>query len=203
MKKQRSPAKSSKIAEPGQFRIIGGKWRGRKLLFPAVTGLRPTPDRVRETVFNWLFDVSNLHCLDLFAGSGSLGLEALSRGASSCLFIDQSQAACQAINQHLQQLENSATASSKAMAQEVLSALNTLPQSARFSLVFLDPPYQLNCISECLQTLKERQLLDENAAIYIENSSQNAPISLPEGFSVLKEKQQGQVRFSLLSFHGD
>lgn len=197
MKKHKSPAKSSESAQSGQFRIIGGSWRSRKLRFPAVSGLRPTPDRVRETAFNWLFDIHGLNCLDLFAGAGSLGLEALSRGAEHCLFIDKSAAACNAINEHLSLLQGNG----KALSHEVLSSLNTLPVEHKFDLVFIDPPYKDNLISKCLLTLSESNLLNDGALIYIESDSNNPVTATPESFSVLKEKSQGQVRFSLLSFN--
>jgi 16S rRNA (guanine966-N2)-methyltransferase len=196
MKKHLSPAKSSKSPESGQFRIIGGSWRSRKLQFPAVEGLRPTPDRVRETLFNWLFDTKGLHCLDLFAGAGSLGLEALSRGAEHCLFIDKSAAACNAINNHLALLQGNG----KALHNDVLTAISALPKEQKFNLIFIDPPYKDEIVSKCLLTLKDLDLLANDAAIYIESDSNKASCSLPEGFSVLKEKIQGQVRFSLLSF---
>src|SRR5690349_6524231 len=103
------PSKNFARPEPrgdGVLRIIGGQWRGRKLHFPALPGLRPSPDRVRETLFNWLAPtLAGSRCLDLFAGSGALGLEALSRGAQQCWFVDSANAACRRIQEHLTLLQ--------------------------------------------------------------------------------------------------
>jgi 16S rRNA (guanine966-N2)-methyltransferase len=196
MKPRKSPVKSLQSPESGQFRIIAGQWRSRKLAFPAVSGLRPTPDRVRETLFNWLFDVRNLRCLDLFAGAGSLGLEALSRGAAHCDFIDASGEACAAIRQHCQLLTASATVKNAPLPQ----ALETLAGTDGFDVIFIDPPYALDCINTCLDSLERLHLLKPEAFIYIENDSSHAAIAVPSTMRLYREKVQGQVRFSLFRY---
>ena len=136
-------------AKPGnQVRIIGGDWRGRKLQFPSIEGLRPTPDRVRETLFNWLSPhIAGAHCLDLYAGSGALGFEALSRGARSCCFIDNSKQVQAALRSSVQALncEDRATV----MLADSGSAI-TLHHS--IDLVFLDPPFASHLLPCLLYT---------------------------------------------------
>ena len=123
------------------IRIIGGEWRGRRLPVPNVTGLRPTLDRFRETLFNWLmFDVEGARCLDLFAGSGALGLEALSRGAAYVDFVDNSKAAITGINQHLASLNCTAARTHQQPAEAWLKAQSASDKLAPYDLIFLDPP---------------------------------------------------------------
>ena len=198
MKQLKSLAKHGQSQQMGEFRIIGGRHRSRKLHFIPIDGLRPTPDKVRETLFNWLQNVNNFHCLDLYAGSGALGLEALSRGAAHCCFVEKNHDACQAINRHLVQLENDGSTINQALPH----ALNAFNTEQPFDLVFLDPPYALKCISKHLQQLKDLQLLNNDAWIYIETASNQPATDLPKGFNLHREKQQGQVRYSLLQYSG-
>ncbi len=193
MKRRTSPSKSQ---ETGQFRIIAGLYRGRKLTFPAIDNLRPTPDRVRETVFNWLFNACpHAHCLDLFAGSGSLGLEALSRGAESCTFIEKNKAANQAITSHLNTLKVSNSQVSLASLPQAISQLDK-----PYNLIFIDPPYKLHLINSCIDHLLIQHLISDNAWIYIENASNDPAILLPPEFSLQREKIFGQVRSSLFQY---
>ena len=190
MKRRTSPSKSQ---ETGQFRVIAGLHRGRKLKFPAISHLRPTPDRVRETLFNWIsHDCPQSHCLDLFAGAGSLGIEALSRGAASCTFIEQDRAACQAINTHLNTLALTGSQVIQASLPTPIAQLDT-----RYNIVFIDPPYQLDIINSCIEQLLANNLLADKAWVYVENASNDPAIILPSEFTSYREKIFGQVRSNL------
>ena len=199
MKRRSSPAKSQ---QSGQFRIIGGLHRGRKLSFPAIENLRPTPDRVRETLFNWLFDdVINARCLDLCAGSGALGLEALSRGAQHCMFIETNGDASKSISEHLQTLE---AIGSRVQLGQLPQSLHQLANEEAFNLIFLDPPYKLDIINDCIALLDELDLIASDAWLYIENASNDpAPILADSDRSIFRlhrEKSFGQVRASLFQY---
>lgn len=196
---KRSKLPSNSTTSRSLFRIIGGNWRSRKFQFPETLGLRPTPDRVRETIFNWLSaDINDAICLDLFCGSGALGLEALSRGAKECVFIDAETRAIYAINQHLQHLQCSQGIT---MNCQLPSALQLLTR--KFDVIFLDPPYALHCIGECLSKLDSNRLLNDNALIYIECSSRQPLPTLPDVFTILKHKKAGQVQYALLVYRLD
>jgi 16S rRNA (guanine966-N2)-methyltransferase len=178
-------------------RIIGGRWRGRKLHFPDAKGLRPTPDRVRETIFNWLMhDIYDATCLDAFAGSGALGLEALSRGAKQVIFLEQNPKACEALTESIQLLQCQAEAKAIFTNTE-LWLKKTTPSP--FDLVFLDPPFQQNLIPTCLSLLKIQNWLKPSSLIYIEceSSLQFADI-LSTDWEVLRDKQAGEVRYGLI-----
>lgn len=153
------------VKASNQLRIIGGEWRGRKLRFPDAPNLRPTPDRVRETVFNWLASmIHGAQVLDLFAGSGALGLEALSRGAAFTTFVDSHKKVTQALLEHLALLN----AEDKA---EVLSmdGVQFLKREAKaYDLVFLDPPYHLDFMQKVIPLLEENAWLSDNAMLYLE-----------------------------------
>lgn len=201
MKRTHSPAKSQQSATKGTFRLIAGEWRGRKFEFPAVEGLRPTPDRVRETLFNWLNqDVENSRCLDLFCGSGALGLEALSRGASSCTFIDADRKTTSAIFNHLQMLNDQR---GKCIHQNLPSGLQQVSQQ-RFELIFIDPPYVKDeLLTSCLQLLLENNCLQAGSHIYIENSASHALPPFPDLLKIRKQKVFGQVQSTLLYYPYD
>lgn len=189
MKRIKSPAKAT---ETGQFRIIGGQWRGRKLQFPAVKGLRPTPDRVRETVFNWLAPhLQAMQCLDLYSGCGALGLEALSRGAAYCTFVDNSRPALQAIEQHLDVLKGQG----KTLVAELPQAIALLNQPV--DIVFIDPPYADQSIETCVQLLLEKQLVKPEAWLYCENGSDKSLPQLPSEFVLHRHKTAGAVQYAL------
>lgn len=199
MNHSKPPVNSQLSHLPSVFRIIGGTWRSRKFQFPATPGLRPTPDRVRETLFNWLAgSITDAVCLDLFCGSGALGLEALSRGAKHCTFIDAEQRALQAITQHLQALHCN---QGSTIACTLPAGLNRLNIAA--DVVFLDPPYSLHCITDCLHTLVSMHLLSVDALIYIECSSQNPLPALPDNFHLYRHKRAGQVQYALLQYMAD
>lgn len=150
------------------LRIIGGEWRGRKLNFPDARGLRPSHDRVRETLFNWLAaDIEGAKVLDLFAGSGSLGLEALSRGAKQVTFVEKERKVAQAISQHLQTLNAS---NGVVKNWDAFKALTILPPQS-VDLLFLDPPFERGFLPKLLTSEALNQLLKPEALIYIEAES--------------------------------
>ncbi len=203
-KHRRSPHRNSSTPQSvQQLRIIGGQWRGRKLSFPAVDGLRPTGDRVRETLFNWLQPiVQNARCLDMYAGSGALGLEALSRGAEHVQFIELERQAARQLEKHLDLLRAQPLASvHNGKALDWLTRPHT--NAAPFDLVFLDPPFQEELWSNSIAALESGHWLAENAYIYIETPAQYA-LSVPAHWTLHREKRTGNVRFALYSLttHG-
>ena len=175
-----------------QVRIIGGRHRGRKLSFPDQLGLRPTGDRVRETLFNWLQPlIPGARCLDLFAGSGALGIEAASRGAASVVMLEQAAPVVRSLRQNitglgLEQVELIQT--------DALQWLNGPAQP--FDIVFLDPPFADKLLGACCEAL-QRGWLAEDARVYIEIDAGDALPELPEEWELLKQKKAGQVRFYL------
>ena len=181
----------------GQLRIIGGQWRGRKLQFTATDGLRPTTDRVRETLFNWLMsELPAARCLDLFAGSGALGLEALSRGALHCDFVDSSAIAQREISNHLITLEaTDRGVCHEDSAAKFLSRLNKSHEP--YSIVFLDPPFGHELIAPVAATLEAQGLLAPSAYIYVECAAQEQLPELPESWSLHREKTAGGVAYRL------
>jgi 16S rRNA (guanine966-N2)-methyltransferase len=171
-----------------ELRIIGGIWRSRKLRFPDVPGLRPTPDRVRETLFNWLGqDMEGLSCLDLFAGSGALGFEAASRGAKRVVQVERNAAACLALKQSCAVLEARTVEVMQADVMRFLAG-----KSQVFDVVFLDPPFQQNFAAPCCLLLEKQGWLAPNAKIYVETEA-GLILDLPSNWQVLREKTAGEV----------
>lgn len=186
----------------GQLRIVGGCWRGRKLSFPAIEGLRPTPDRVRETLFNWLTpDIAGARCLDLFAGSGALGLEALSRGASWVDLVDAAAQACSQLRDNLRLLQADNGAVWLETAQSRLAKFNP-GQDQSYDIVFLDPPFHQGLLAASIDTLESDQLLSPQASIYIETSSDEMPPPVPANWHLHREKLAGQVCYRLFKRNG-
>lgn len=183
-----------KPSSGGRLRIIGGEWRGRRLPVPRVNGLRPTTDRTRETVFNWLApELAGRHCLDLFAGSGALGLEALSRGAASCLFVDLQRGATDQIRRNLETL--SATDRGVVRNQSAISLLKGDPIEPRPDLVFVDPPFGSDLLNPTLELLLP--LLADDALVYLEHAKDQAPADL-QGWVHRRSKFAGGVSYGLL-----
>jgi 16S rRNA (guanine966-N2)-methyltransferase len=175
-----------------QLRIIGGAWRGRKLAFEAVPGLRPTPNRVRETLFNWLAPViRDARCLDLFAGSGALGLEAASRGAGRCVLVEQQHAVVQTLREQVNRLKVEHV---QVVEAEVLAWLSR--DATPFDIVFLDPPFRQGLLQACIERLERHGWLAESAWIYLE-AERGLEIKLPERWSWYRDKQAGQVSYRL------
>ena len=181
----------------GQLRIIGGRWRGRKLRFRATAGLRPTPDRVRETLFNWLCArIGASRCLDLFAGSGALGLEALSRGATHCSFVDSHAGAIAAIRVHLAQLGCNEDEADCIQA-DALKFLRAGNARAAYDIVFLDPPFLQQALGPACAALEGGNWLAHDAMVYMESSVHEPEPSIPESWSPHRDKRAGDVRYRL------
>ncbi|MBL8258259.1 MAG: 16S rRNA (guanine(966)-N(2))-methyltransferase RsmD [Candidatus Competibacteraceae bacterium] len=182
----------SRGGRPSQLRVIGGRWRGRRLPFPDLPGLRPTPDRVRETLFNWLAPVlPGARCLDLFAGSGALGIEALSRGAAEAVFVERHPAAVEALRDNLARLQ------AQNARVERAEALNWLCQAATpFEIVLLDPPFEQALLEPVCQGLERGGWLAPSAWVYLEAETALA-LAPPAHWSILKDKTAGAVRYRL------
>src|SRR5690554_242299 len=182
-------ARKKSTAKMGQIRIIGGRWRGRKLPVIDADGLRPTTDRLKETVFNWLqFKLTDVHVLDVFAGTGSLGIEALSRGAAQATFFEQEPAAAQQLKTNLTTL-NALSNSSVHVGNALTLLAKTTPQPVE--LVFIDPPFNKDLVNQTLPLLVQKQWLADNALVYIETEL-NAAVEIPSHWLLLKEKTMGQ-----------
>lgn len=186
---------NGKSRKPGnRIRIIGGEWRSRVLDFPGLPELRPTPDRVRETLFNWLqFDITGARCLDLFAGSGVLGFEALSRGAASVMAFETEASAVRALRENAARLGARGYQLTPGSAMEWLQ--HGTPQT--FDIVFLDPPFAAKLHAEVCRLLQTRGWLAPQARVYIEAPEPFANLGLPAEWQVLREKRAGDVYYGL------
>ena len=186
-------AKQNKGYQTGTVRIIAGRWRGRKLTVPDVSGLRPTPDRVRETVFNWLQNsIADSRCLDLFSGSGVLGFEAASRGAKQVDMVEIDAKAIMQLEDNCQLLDAENCHIIQNTAQLFL-----MNNSIQYDMVFIDPPYQADLWAEIAQLLVDNDCLVENAQIYIECPSKSDLPVLPKHWQLKKDKKAGEVRYCL------
>lgn len=175
-----------------RLRIIGGQWGSRQLPFPDVEGLRPTTDRVRETLFNWLMPyVPGAHVLDAFAGSGALGFEALSREAQSAILLEKNKKAAQRL------MDNAHTLNANALVRHT-DTLNWLLKSDEvFDLIFLDPPFNKGLLPNCIQAIKDNGLLAPDGWIYIESESELSDLNIPAEWHLHREKKAGQVKLRL------
>ena len=181
---------------PGRLRIVAGKWRGRRLPVTDAPGLRPTSERIRETVFNWLSPMTEgARCLDLFAGTGALGIEALSRGAAHVVFVDKNAAVAAAIRKNLQAL---GATNAEVLQENAFSFLDEA-ESQPFDIVFLDPPFELNILPDLCQKLLDKGWLSKRALVYLEQGKEQKPPSLPDGWAPSHEKVAGKVSYSLVT----
>ncbi len=181
---------------PGALRIIGGRWRGRRLPVVDAPGLRPTPDRVRETLFNWLQPViAGARALDLFAGTGALGIEALSRGAGEVVFVERDPAVLRALQGNLERLE--AAAAGRLVGRDACGWLAG-PAPQRFELVFLDPPFgEEGLLETCCTQLAGGDWLAPGARVYLEAPARRGPPALPDGWALVRSKRAGDVGYHL------
>ncbi len=186
-----------KVKKMPVLRIVGGQWRGRKLPFHAAEGLRPSGDRVRETLFNWLqWDVRGSRCLDLFAGSGALGFEAASRGAAHVVMVDNNVNTVRQLNANRQQL---CTTASQAGLIEIVHAdamdyLCSAPQP--FDIIFIDPPFAQKRVTETCAMLNAQGLLMDDTLVYVETPYKQA-YQIPVSWSEHKSSRAGQVAMNL------
>ena len=183
------------MAKSNQVRIIGGDWRSRRITFPDHEGLRPSADRVRETLFNWLGqDLEGLRCLDLFAGSGALGFEALSRGAAGVVMVESSRRVCEALRR------NAGLLGAKNLQLHCADALEFATAAAadaaqRFDVVFLDPPFRSPLLEQALPRVAP--LLRPGARVYVESAT---AFAAPGGWRVFRQGRAGQVHYTLVTY---
>ncbi|WP_049722768.1 16S rRNA (guanine(966)-N(2))-methyltransferase RsmD [Gilvimarinus polysaccharolyticus] len=195
-KQQRGKPAEATLRQP--LRLIGGQWRGRKLHFPLCDGLRPTGDRIRETLFNWLGPyLVDAVGADLYAGSGALGLEALSRGASRMTFCERDPAAAKALANNLTVLGASG---GRLQHIDALQWLHTGEINAPLELVFLDPPFAANLWQSSIDALSARGWLADGAAIYIE-AGPDSVFQVPDTWMLHREKRAGGVCYRLYFYH--
>ncbi len=195
-KRQSSPQSNN----GGQLRIIGGEWRSRRLPVADLPELRPTSDRVRETIFNWLTPyVSGARILDCFSGTGALSLEALSRGASSATMLEFAAPAVKVLRENLSSLK---TDKADVIQTDSLKWLQQKTDQA-FDLIFLDPPFRKDFLKDICSLLNENGYVDENTLIYIEVEKELSPLPVPGDWSVMKSKTAGQLSYHLLQVNSN
>ena len=191
MAKQKKTGKS----QTGRLRIVAGNWRSRLLDVADVPGLRPTSQRIRETLFNWLATrLPGARCLDLFAGTGALGLEALSRGAREVVFIERAAPAVATLEANVGALEAVGATILQMDAEVYLGRDN----EAGFDIVFLDPPFGDDRLRELCRLLEQQNVLAPDALVYLEQDKSKPETELPKGWRTLKNKTAGNVRYRLV-----
>ena len=180
----------------GEVRIIGGRLRGRRIAVPDAPGLRPTPDRVRETLFNWVGPkMAGARVLDLFAGTGALGLEALSRGAAAVTLVEQQRVAVTALQETVQRL---GVPEVRVVATDALSFLAS--DQGQYDLILLDPPFAADLLAPAVQAIVRHQRLAPDGVVYMEQPRDAGPPALPEGWNLHRSGRAGEVGYYLL--HG-
>ncbi len=185
-KKIKSKIKTSSL------RIIGGTWRSRRIEFLDISSIRPTPDRIRETIFNWLIPhIQNAHCLDLFAGSGALGFEAASRGAARVELVDMDSSITSILTQQVQKLKAENVSVLQQDALIYVQECKTL-----FDIIFLDPPFNSDLLENLISPIKQK-CLTPSGLLYIESSSNCEVAALTQELNCVREKIAGQVRYGL------
>ncbi|MBL4284582.1 16S rRNA (guanine(966)-N(2))-methyltransferase RsmD [Vibrio fluvialis] len=193
MLRRRQQNPSQKRAPSGQVRIISGLWRGRKLPVHDAEGLRPTTDRVKETLFNWLAqDIPRAKCLDLFAGSGGLGFESASRQAEKVTMLEMNPQAFAQLKTNIAALKAS---NIEAVNTDTLTYLKQPGQA--YDVVFIDPPFRQGLLQETVQLLEQNGWLAANAMIYIESEKELPLTELPDSWQLYREKLAGQVCYRL------
>ena len=181
------------MAFPGKLRIIGGRWRGRRLSVPEAEGLRPTPDRVRETLFNWLRPyLAGASCLDLFSGTGALCLEALSRGAARVVMVEKAARVAEQLRKHVVTL---GAEHATVIQMDAVDFLQQAPQA--FDIIFLDPPFRSHLIGHCAELIEEQGWLRPDGLIYLEAPGKNHTLSLPPTWELIRSRIAGQVGYHL------
>jgi len=195
-KNQRSSPqeKGIKPSNDGFIRLISGQWRGKKLPVKDKQGLRPTTDRTKETLFNWLMhDIRDANCLDCFSGSGSLGFEALSRYCQTCTFLELDKQVAQQLKNNIDTLKVN---NAKVIQGDTLHYLN---KSAvlQYDVIFVDPPFNLGLAQPCIEQLASQGHLAEKALIYVEVETSLTTLQIPDNWSLLKDKTSGQVHYQL------
>ena len=184
-----------KKGEKGEIRIIGGKWKGKKIHFELNDDLRPTPDRAKETLFNWLGqDLNEIYCLDLFSGTGALGLEALSRGAKKVTFVEQNKEYLKKIKKvYIGMTEKE---DCDFFCAECLDWVKNNNSQTKYDLIFIDPPFNKNLIDDLLATILRKELLSKNGRIYFE-FEKKLDFKIPKSLNLKKEKSLGKKSYVL------
>ena len=190
-----SRGRKDRESPSGRLRIVAGKWRSRLLPIADEPDLRPTSERIRETLFNWLAaTIEGSRCLDLFAGSGALGFEALSRGAGEVVFVENSARAAAVLKESAAALDATGACIHKADAIAFLKG-----EHKPFDIVFLDPPFAAGLLGDLCRLLDERDWLADGARVYLEHDHARPLPRLPDGWTILKQKTAGQVRYVLVT----
>ncbi|WP_019029330.1 16S rRNA (guanine(966)-N(2))-methyltransferase RsmD [Colwellia piezophila] len=202
---KKTPSGYGQGKSAGKIRIISGKYKGRRLPVLMAEGLRPTTDRVKETVFNWLMPyIAQANCLDCFAGSGGLGFEALSRGAEQVTLVELNRAAAKQLlaNKQLLEADNLTVVNRDVLAfikETFLNAEQTTSRQKPYDLVFLDPPFRQQLVEKTAQLLNNHSLA-EQALIYVEMEAESTQ-EIPANWQLLKEKTAGQVIYQLYQYN--
>ncbi len=184
-----------KKEKKGEIRIIGGKWKGKKIYFDLNDDLRPTPDRAKETLFNWLGqDLNTMYCLDLFSGTGALGFEAFSRGAQKVTFVEKNKEYLQKIKKVF--LEMNEKADCDFFCAECLEWIQNNSSETKYDLIFIDPPFNKNLIHDLLAAILEKELLSKNGQIYFE-FEKKLDLEIPESLTLKKKKSLGKKSYVL------
>ena len=184
-----------KKEKKGEIRIIGGKWKGKKIYFDLNDDLRPTPDRAKETLFNWLGqDLNKKYCLDLFSGTGALGFEAFSRGAEKVTFVERNKEYLQKIKNVY--LEMSEKADCDFFCAECLEWIQNNNSGTKYDLIFIDPPFNKNLVHDLLAAILEKELLSKNGQIYFE-FEKKLDLEIPESLNLIKKKSLGKKSYVL------
>ena len=184
-----------KKEKKGEIRIIGGKWKGKKIYFDLNDDLRPTPDRAKETLFNWLGqDLNKMYCLDLFSGTGALGFEAFSRGAQKVTFVEKNKEYLQKIKKVF--LEMNEKADCNFFCAECLEWIKNNSSETKYDLIFIDPPFNKNLIHDLLAAILEKELLSKNGQIYFE-FEKKLDLEIPESLTLKKKKSLGKKSYIL------
>ena len=179
-----------------KIKIIGGKWKGTNLTFYDEPELRPTGNRIKETLFNWLQpNIQGSICLDLFAGSGCLGLEALSRGASNCVMVEKNKRVINHLAENIEKLSSS----TELIHDDALNYLSSKELSKTFDIVFLDPPFDSTIYESTMRALELNHWLSHDALIYIETRADSSMFQIPDNWSLFREQVAGNVRYMLYS----
>ncbi len=190
-----SRGRNDKGSPSGRLRIVAGKWRSRLLPVAEEPGLRPTSARIRETLFNWLAStIEGSRCLDLFAGTGALGFEALSRGAREIVFVENSARAAAALKESVKVLDATGARIHQA---DAIRYLKREPEP--FDIVFLDPPFADDLLEDLCRLLSEGNWLADGARVYLEQDRERPLPALPDGWTIINDKTAGQVRYALVT----
>ena len=176
-------------------RIISGKYKSRKVSFPSRSEVRPTGNRIRESLFNWIhLEISSSRCLDLFAGSGALGIEALSRGATTATFIESDREAAFYLENNLRNLD---ATNGNVIVSDAVDWLKCSKDINPFNIVFLDPPFKGNLLVECVHLLDSNYMISDHGSIYVESETEFNQRILPKSWRLKHRNQAGRVYYYL------